>query len=101
PPEQTSAPASPYRISGTVVSTTGGQPLAGARVLIADTRNRRSIQSVVTSDDGRFAFQVKQGKYQLQAAKRGFLTSAYNQHERYSTAIATGPNLASENLTFR
>ncbi|MGC2109689.1 MAG: carboxypeptidase-like regulatory domain-containing protein [Candidatus Korobacteraceae bacterium] len=100
-PERTQASSGSYRIAGTVVSTTGGYPLAGARVLIADTRNRRNIQSLLTSEDGRFEFQVNQGKYALQAAKRGFITSAYDQHDQFSTAIATGPDLATGNLILR
>ncbi len=100
-PEQMPATNGSYRIAGTVVSATGGQPLSGARVLIAETKNRRNIQSLITSEDGRFAFQVTRGKYSLQGAKRGFITSAYDQHDQFSTAIATGPDLASENLILR
>ena len=90
-----------FRIAGTVVSATGGQPLARARVLIADTRNRQKIQSLVTSEDGRFEFQVDAGKYALQAAKRGFITSSYDQHGQFSTAIVTGSGLDTGNLILR
>ena len=90
-----------FRIAGTVVSATGGHPLARARVLIADTRNRQKVQSLVTVEDGRFEFQVNAGKYALQAAKRGFITSFYDQHEQFSTAIVTGSGLDTGNLVLR
>jgi len=100
-PERMQTSNGNFRIAGTVVSATGGQPLARARVFIADTRNRQKIQSLVTSEDGRFEFQVDAGKYALQAAKRGFITSSYDQHEQFSTAIVTGPGLDTGNLILR
>jgi hypothetical protein len=57
---------------------------------------------MVTSEDGHFEFsQLKAGKYSLQGAKRGFVASAYEQHEQYSTAIVTGPEFATEHLVLR
>ncbi len=90
-----------FRIAGTVVSATSGHPLARARVLITDTRNRQSTQSVLTSEDGRFEFQAHAGKYALQAAKRGFITGSYDQHDQFSTAIVTGASLDTESLVLR
>ena len=89
------------RIAGTVVSAASGHPLARARVLITDTANPQSVQSVLTSEDGRFEFRVHAGKYALQAAKRGFITGSYDQHGQFSTAIVTGPSLETENLVLR
>jgi Carboxypeptidase regulatory-like domain len=90
-----------FRIAGTVVSTISGHPLARARVVITDTRNRQSILSVLTSEDGRFEFQVPAGKYALQGAKRGFITGSYDQHDQFSTAIVTGAGLDTGNLVLR
>src|SRR5882724_5079383 len=78
-----------FRIAGTVTSAST-HPLARARVVIVNTRNPQELQSLVTGEDGRFKFVVGAGKYSLQAAKRGFITGSYNQHEQFSTAIVTG-----------
>ena len=90
-----------FRVAGTVINKIGGHPLGGARVELTDARNPQRVQSVVTSDDGRFTFQVLAGKYSLQAAKRGFIPAFYNQHQQFSTAIVTGAGLDTENLILR
>jgi hypothetical protein len=60
------------------------------------------VQTVTTEEDGRFVFeQVPRGKYMLQGARRGYITSAYDEHDSYNTAIATGEGLDSENLVLR
>src|SRR5512132_1733517 len=78
------SPSGGYRIAGTVMSAASGHPLARAQVTIADTRNRQDTQTITSSDDGRFEFQVAAGKFSLQASKRGFITSAFNQHDQFS-----------------
>lgn len=98
---RTQIPSGPYRIAGTVVNAKAGGPLARARVTIADAKNRQGVQSVITSDDGRFEFHVPAGKYSLNGAKRGFIPASYNQHEQFSTAIVTGADLDTENLVVR
>ena len=100
-PERGQIPTGPWRIAGTVVNAKGGGSLTRARVTIMDAKIRQNVQSVVTSDDGRFEFRVPAGKFALQGAKRGFITSAYNQHDQFSTAIVTGAGIDSENLTLR
>lgn len=91
-----------FRIAGTVVSATTSEPLAQARISLAETKDRAKTISLVTSEDGHFEFsQLKAGKYSLQGAKRGFVASAYEQHEQYSTAIVTGPEFATEHLVLR
>ena len=88
----------PYQVSGTVVNKIGGHPLAGARVVVGDTRNRESVASMVTAEDGRFLFHIPAGKYSLGAEKRGFLTTSYKGHEQFSTAIVTGAGYDTESL---
>src|SRR5208282_3846135 len=95
---QDAIPGGGFRVAGIVVNKSAGHRLAGARVVLADARNRQSTRSIVTSDDGRFMFQVRAGKYSLEAAKRGFITAFYNQHDQFSTAIVTGAGLDTENL---
>ena len=94
-------PSGPFRVAGIVVNKIGGHPLVGAQVELADTKNRQSAQSAVTSDDGRFTFQVRAGKYSLEAAKRGFIPAYYNQHQQFSTAIVTGAGFDTENLVLQ
>ena len=95
---QSAVPTGSFQVAGTIVNKIGGHPLAGARVVLADTRNRQGAQSMVTSDDGRFRFQVRAGKYSLNAEKRGFLTTFYKGHELFSTAIVTGAGFDTESL---
>ncbi len=99
----TQAPAAnaAFRIAGVVVSSTGGNPLAHARVTIIDDKNPERRQSIVTDEDGRFDFKVVGGKYALQGNKRGYIAAAYEQHEQFSTAIVTGAGLDTENLVLR
>ena len=100
-PQRTLIPSGPYRIAGTVINAKTGSPLARSRVTIADAKNRQSMQSVVTGNDGRFEFHVPAAKYSLDGAKRGFITVSYNQHDQFSTAIVTGADLDTENLALR
>jgi hypothetical protein len=94
--------ADSFRIAGVVESKIDGHPLAGARVTIRDARNPRKFGSVVTSEDGKFAFSaLPAGKYSLTGSKRGFVSSAYDQHEQFSTAIVTGAGLDTESLVLK
>lgn len=90
------------RISGTVVHLTTDQHLSGIEVSISPTEQRDVIVQTVSGPDGRFTFDdLARGKYSLIAQGRGFATQAYQQHGPYSTAVAVGPGLKSENLIFR
>jgi hypothetical protein len=91
-----------YTIAGTLVSATEGHPLSHARVSILDVNARHTIQSVITGDDGHFAFtQLHAGKYSLTGDKRGYLSAAYDEHENFSTAIVTGAGVDTEHLILR
>jgi sarcosine oxidase gamma subunit len=91
-----------FRIAGTVVNSVSGAPLARARVSIVDVSHSSNSLWMITAGDGRFAFQgVPAGKYSLQGARRGFVRSAYEEHEEYSTAIVTGAGVDTEQLVLR
>jgi protocatechuate 3,4-dioxygenase beta subunit len=91
-----------FKIAGMIVNSLNGAPLGKARVSLADTRKRDAAVSMITTEDGRFAFDsLPQGKFALEGEKRGFLAAAYQQHEQFSTAIVTGAGLNTENLTLR
>jgi hypothetical protein len=90
------------RISGTVVNANTGQILSKTEVTIGRATGQESVQSVTTAEDGRFQFEnLTAGKYWLQAQRTGFVPQRFNQHEEFSTAIAVGPGLQSEDLVFR
>ena len=90
-----------FRIAGTVVSTTGGTPLARTRVMIRNVKDPKDVQFLLTGEDGHFEFRVKAGKYGLEGAKRGFITGDYDQHEQYSTAIVTRTDFDTENIVLK
>ena len=90
-----------FRISGTAVNLVDGQPLSAVEVIIASTEQRQQTQQMVTGPDGRFRFDnLAPGKYSLAGRRTGFAPQFYQQHDEFSTAIAVGPALASENLVF-
>jgi hypothetical protein len=100
--QESAQPGKTFKIAGTVVNAITGEPLSQTRITIGETKERSKSISMITSENGRFEFsQVKPGKYSLQGAKRGFISSAYEQHEQFSTAIVTGPEFAAENLILR
>ena len=99
---QISVPGGGYRIAGTVVSKADGHPLARARVFVSNVKDQKSVQSIVTSDDGKFEFSgLPAAKFSLAGARRGFINSAYDQHGQFSTAIVTGARIDTEALVLR
>src|SRR5271156_2857071 len=79
-----------------------GAPLSQARVFVVKTGEAANTTSMVTSENGHFEFsELKPGKYSLRGAKQGFISSAYDEHEGFSTAIVTGPEFATEKLVLR
>jgi hypothetical protein len=100
-PSRSQLPRGPYRIAGTVANAKTGDPLARARVTIREAKNRENTESMLTSDNGRFEFRVNPGKFSLEGSKHGYISSGYDQHDQYWTAIVTGAGLDTENLLFR
>jgi hypothetical protein len=102
PPAVVSTAAASYRIAGRTVSAADGHPLQGATVLIVNTKTQQQVASTLAGEDGTFAFMdLPADKYSLQAVKTGYLASAYDQHENYSTAIVTGAGLNTDSLVLR
>jgi uncharacterized protein (DUF2141 family) len=88
-----------FTIAGTAVNARTGEVLAQARISVEEVAAPRKAISMTTGANGHFAFAgLKLGKYRLSGAKRGFLPGAYEQHERFSTAIVTGADFATEKL---
>ncbi len=102
PPEVASTAAVSYRIAGRTVSAADGHPLSEATVLIVNTKTQQQVASTLAGEDGAFAFtDLQADKYSLQAVKTGYLPSAYDQHEIFSTAIVTGAGLNTDSLVLR
>ena len=90
-----------YRIAGKVVNSITGAPVSRALVTIADVTDRNDTKALVTREDGVFVFTgLPAGKYSLQAARHGYITSGYDAHENFSTAIVTGGEADSDALIF-
>ena len=71
-------------------------------MILRDTKEPDKFESLVTGDDGKFAFNaVAAGKYSLAGTKRGYITAAYDQHDQFSTAIVTGADLDTQSLVLR
>jgi protocatechuate 3,4-dioxygenase beta subunit len=91
-----------YRIAGIVVNSITGEPVRHATVAALAVADSRTVETAESGEDGRFSLdRLPAAKYQLTASKRGFQTSFYNQHEAFSTAIVTGQDQQTEDLTFR
>lgn len=94
--------ANNFQISGTLVDSITGQPIAKARVAISSVNERDNFTTMVTAEDGRFSFlNVAGGKYTLTAQARGYLLQSFNQHDQFSSSIVVGPDLDTSNLLFR
>ena len=90
------------RITGTVVNSASGEPVQRVTVSALSTSDHRTIASVESGNDGRFALEgLAAAKYELAAYKRGFLLSLYDEHELYNSAIVTGEGQQTEGLIFR
>jgi hypothetical protein len=92
-----------HEISGIVVSAKSGEPLENTSVTVLQTSNGKIIAQTLTNKVGRFQFSdIADGKYGLVASRRGYVTSAYEQHDGgINTAIVTGDGLVSTGLLFQ
>jgi hypothetical protein len=91
-----------YTVAGVVVNSVTGAPLAEARISLVDTKTQKSVGQQKTSEGGRFEFiGLPAGKFSLDGSKRGYISASYEQHEQYSTAIVTGPDLKTDELVLR
>lgn len=89
--------ATGYRIAGVVVHAASGQPVSGARVSIAPAGQPGPPVSLVSGENGRFAFAgLARGKYKLEAQRRGLLPGS-----TAPAAIVTGPGEDTGNIVLR
>ena len=91
-----------YRIAGVVVNAVTGESVRRATVAILDEADSHTVASVESDGEGKFELaDLPAAKYQLTAAKRGFRTAFYDEHEEFNSAIVTGPNQDTGHLIFR
>lgn len=89
-------------IAGVVVSAASDAPLARATVQLHRQSDGALVATEWTGDDGRFRFEHLAGaKYELSGARSGFLSTAYEQHGNFSSAVVVGPDQPTEALTLR
>jgi uncharacterized protein (DUF2141 family) len=99
--QKPAAPASDFRIAGTVVDSASRQPLAHAQVSIVLVGTREAIGTTVTADDGRFMFGgLAAGRYSLAAQCHGYVGGRLNQHETFATSVVVGPGIDSGSVIF-
>lgn len=91
-----------YRIAGTITNSVTGEPIAHATIARMDDEIAEPLQTTESGNDGQFALDgVPAGKFGLRVAKRGYLTSFFDEHDQYSSAIVTGEGQDTEHIPFR
>jgi hypothetical protein len=92
-----------YRVAGIVVNSETGKSLAHAHVHVLRTGTTQIVATQTTGDDGKFAFELPQGKFNLRAGLRETPESfgTRSPGSRLGTSIVTGPTHDTSNLTFR
>lgn len=92
-----------HEISGIVVSAKSGEPLANTSITAVQSSTRKAVAETLTDATGRFRISdVPDGKYDLVASRKGYVTSSFQQHDGgISTAIVTGDGLTSTGLLFQ
>lgn len=98
----TQAQSSGYRIAGRVIDGVTGEPLQRVTVTVLGDQYNQLVASTVSDAEGHFDFEhIPAGKYPLSAARRGYRTSYYDEHDSFNSAIVTGPDQDTAHLIFR
>jgi hypothetical protein len=101
-PSPSHSAAKLYRIAGTVTNPLSGEHVPRATVSLMNEDSRETLQSTETDAEGRFALApVPAGKYPLCVARRGYLSSCFDEHDNYSSAIVTGESQDTEHIPFQ
>ncbi len=107
-----------YEITGVVVNSVGGDPVAHCRLTPTLTAGRGGVggrqfpalgspasgatNSVDCDAHGRFAVTVPSaGAWRLTASARGFVSQAYDEHQAYSSAIVLTAEAPTIDIEFR
>ena len=89
-------------ISGVVVNSRTGSPVAGAEMILMRTKDGKLAGRTKSDPAGHFAFpNLGDGKFALIARAKGYVPSAYQEHPPgVSTALVTGDALITTGLRF-
>ncbi|UWZ84105.1 carboxypeptidase regulatory-like domain-containing protein [Occallatibacter riparius] len=91
-----------YRIAGRVVDSITNDPVPRAIVSVLTSEDYKVEASTITDAEGNFSFTgLSAGKYPLSAARRGYRTSFFDEHDNFNSAIVTGDGQDTANLLFR
>jgi hypothetical protein len=92
-----------YRVAGVVVNAQTGAPVAHVKVFVMRDGGEAKIASLTTGGDGKFAFDLPEGKHELFAGEDGVLQSLGARRPDLSigTAVVTGPDQDTAHLIFR
>lgn len=109
-PPSAPRPATPYRITGTVVNAVDQSVVSGCRVAVAlvvrgnFTRRQASgdPDSAHCDEHGHFSVPLpSMGSWRLTASARGFITEDYDEHESFTTAIVLTAAQPTMDIQFR
>ncbi len=128
---QTTTRPSPYRITGTVVSSTDGSPVHHCHLAATLTNSGPPTTGAINrgpggpgafgrgggppnrffsaasntfdaDDNGHFSIPLPSaGTWHLMATARGYATGAYEEHQQYSSSIVLTPEAPTYDLVFR
>jgi len=80
-----------YTIQGRATNAITGSSLAHASISLEEPQDNALIASATTDENGVFQFTyLPAGKYVLRGSHRGYLTTAYEAHESFTTALVIG-----------
>ena len=83
-----------YSITGKVVNAASGSPLPRASVSLEEAKDGSLFASVTTDENGNFQFlRLPADKYVLRGSHRGYITTAYDAHDNFTTALVTGEGM--------
>src|SRR5690242_20631482 len=92
-----------YRIAGVVVNAESGSPINRSRVVLTRYGTTQALATQITGDDGRFSFEVPEGKFRLEAgtrvARQNYGIGAPDALA--GSSIIAGPGQDTGNLVFR
>lgn len=92
-----------YRVAGVVVDSQTGRPVANASITLSDSEKPSDEKATASDADGRFAFDVAQGRFRLM----GFVAGQPQQYGQMSpllgggSSVVTGPGQDTRHLVFR
>lgn len=103
------APASSYRITGTVISSADGTPIQHCHLSATlvprgseASRFPAPLGTFDADDHGHFSIPLPSaGMWRLTASAHGYVTQAYEEHESFSSGIVLTPSVPAVDLRFR